>query len=471
MSRVSKRIVIQVVPPHFFLSHGNNMGKRSRANQNRMNNLAKGAKGHNYDPKRVRIDSNTHTAENSTIASRRVAINENSDFVILNGSNHISLANITNSSTQISSTTDSFAYRKVTIEEIEDLGVSQVNPLRSDEYVGLLFVPSDLEAQQDWISEIHALQQREKEFQVDPDSTLYRDADGTLWDIKADEDNDPWVYTLHNDNLDLGSDISESEDGDYDIEMEIDDEDEPEDTDDEVEIITPDPEVFQPTQRSCNSWDSRKPPTILEARLAIKDLDLIFKPPHVKGHGHKECLVPLVTRTRLEHIREFLNLYQLNDHSKYSKAGEGHNESCWMASSLATAQFQGSSKYRAKNLWKWVKAYCTDRSAWPVPLNPNTKRSTPIDDPDISAAIALHLQSIGKYVRAMDIVQYLSNSAVQKNLGIKKAISLATAQRWMKKMGYRWTKKPSGQYIDGHEHADVVYYRQQIFLPAWAELD
>ena len=38
-------------------------------------------------------------------------------------------------------------------------------------------------------------------------------------------------------------------------------------------------------------------------------------------------------------------------------------------------------------------------------------------------------------------------------------------------MGYRWTKKPSGQYIDGHERADVVYYRQQVFLPAWAELD
>ena len=223
------------------------MGKRSRANQNRTNNLAKGAKGHGHDLKRVSIDSNTQTTENSKNSSRHVAIDENSGFVILNDSNRISLANITNSSTQISSTTDSFAYRKVSIDEIEDLGVSQVNPLRSDEYVGLLFVLSDLGAQQDWISKIHALQQHEKECQVDPDSTPYRDADGTLWDIEADEDNDPWVYTLHDNNLDLGSepdmdDISDSEDGDYDIEMEIDDEDEPEDTDDEVEIITPDPE-------------------------------------------------------------------------------------------------------------------------------------------------------------------------------------------------------------------------------------
>jgi hypothetical protein len=37
----------------------------------------------------------------------------------------------------------------------------------------------------------------------------------------------------------------------------------------------------------------------------------------------------------------------------------------------------------------------------------------------------------------------------------------------MKKLGYRWTKDPKGQYVDGHERQDVVHYRQNIFLPAW----
>jgi hypothetical protein len=41
----------------------------------------------------------------------------------------------------------------------------------------------------------------------------------------------------------------------------------------------------------------------------------------------------------------------------------------------------------------------------------------------------------------------------------------------MNKMGYQWTKKPSGQYVDGHERPDVVYYRQSVFLPAWAEFN
>ena len=44
------------------------------------------------------------------------------------------------------------------------------------------------------------------------------------------------------------------------------------------------------------------------------------------------------------------------------------------------------------------------------------------------------------------------------------------AQRWMWKMGYWWMKKLSGQYVDGHEQADVVYYHQMVFLqhgPSW----
>jgi hypothetical protein len=37
----------------------------------------------------------------------------------------------------------------------------------------------------------------------------------------------------------------------------------------------------------------------------------------------------------------------------------------------------------------------------------------------------------------------------------------------MKKLDYRWTKTGlKGQYVDGHEHEDVVAYRQKVFLPA-----
>ena len=52
----------------------------------------------------------------------------------------------------------------------------------------------------------------------------------------------------------------------------------------------------------------------------------------------------------------------------------------------------------------------------------------------------MHLQSIGKYVKAANLVQYLSDSLVQKYFGMKSTISLATAKRWMHTLGYRWLR-------------------------------
>jgi len=41
----------------------------------------------------------------------------------------------------------------------------------------------------------------------------------------------------------------------------------------------------------------------------------------------------------------------------------------------------------------------------------------------------------------------------------------------MSLLGYRWTKEPKGQYQDGHERADVVEYRQKVFLHAWVKFE
>lgn len=40
----------------------------------------------------------------------------------------------------------------------------------------------------------------------------------------------------------------------------------------------------------------------------------------------------------------------------------------------------------------------------------------------------------------------------------------------MKKLEYHWTKDLKGQFVDGHERDDVVTYRQETFLPAWAAI-
>lgn len=364
----------------------------------------------------------------------------------------------------------------MTIEEISDEDeYPSFDPLASDEFTGLLFVPADPNELDHFLKQLTAEQQRfldaRQQCQVQSPELPYTDENGVVWassdsqEHEADPNVTDWLFDMDSpdgDNSDHNSEASNETDEESthpdlpDMDGSYSDEEE---------------ESSADGNSSTNNrpWAARRAPTIQQAREALKDLNRILRPPRAKGRGYKECTIPLAVRTRLEWMRDFLYLYQ-DDSSVYGKQHDGRAR--WTSTSLQAAHNQQSTPHRAKKLRKWSRAYIKDRTAWPIPQNPNDKRlSSRIDDPDVAADIANHLQSIGKYVRALDIVHYLSNSETRSRLQVKKAISLATARRWMNKMGYRWTKRPSGQYIDGHERDDVVYYRQHVYLPVWAQLD
>ena len=50
--------------------------------------------------------------------------------------------------------------------------------------------------------------------------------------------------------------------------------------------------------------------------------------------------------------------------------------------------------------------------------------------------------------------------------GYPRKVSVATAQRWLHSLGFQVIKKKKGTYVDGHERADVIDYRQK-FLKKW----
>ena len=99
------------------------------------------------------------------------------------------------------------------------------------------------------------------------------------------------------------------------------------------------------------------------------------------------------------------------------------------------------------------------------------KRESRINDEELSSEIQIYLQSVGKYACAQDIVNFSKSEDVQKQYSFTKPISLATAKLWMSLLGYRWTKELKGQYQDGHERADMVEYRQKVFLCAWVKFE
>jgi len=54
---------------------------------------------------------------------------------------------------------------------------------------------------------------------------------------------------------------------------------------------------------------------------------------------------------------------------------------------------------------------------------------------------------------------------------VEKVLTSRTAARWLNQIGYKYKECKKGVYKDGHERADVVTYRQDVFLPALEDLE
>ena len=201
------------------------------------------------------------------------------------------------------------------------------------------------------------------------------------------------------------------------------------------------------------------PPTFGEARAALEDIKKVLKPPRKKGPGYQHHDLDELTYSRVEAMRKFL--------WKYIDGGETRG---WMRASLETARDHERGPAHARLLREWTRAFIVDREDLPKNIY-GTWKSSMLDDEGVAEAIHLHLQSLGPYVRAQDVVDFLKRPEVMAQINLKKSINIVTAQRWMKKLGYRWTLTPTGQYVDGHERVDIINYRQKKFLPRWMSIE
>jgi hypothetical protein len=142
----------------------------------------------------------------------------------------------------------------------------------------------------------------------------------------------------------------------------------------------------------------------------------------------------------------------------------------WIASSLEAAAAVQRTPWYGQGLQDRAHAFINDRDDLLFNIYGQWNDSLLDKDESIAQDIHVHLQSIGKYVKAMDLVDFLDTPEMRNRTHLNKRINVATAQRWMKKLDYRWTTDPKGQFVDGHEREDIVAYQQNVFLPAWREL-
>ncbi|KIO15956.1 hypothetical protein M407DRAFT_86598 [Tulasnella calospora MUT 4182] len=141
-----------------------------------------------------------------------------------------------------------------------------------------------------------------------------------------------------------------------------------------------------------------------------------------------------------------------------------------MEASELAAIGAGKGKELGRRLREWTRAYLKDRTCLPTFHYRNVHKAL-IEDEEIRQEVQLHLQSLGKYFKAADIVEYSARPEVLERWGHEKPISERTARNWLHAMEYRYGKELKGQYVDGHERDDVVKYRQDVFLKQWMELE
>lgn len=202
-------------------------------------------------------------------------------------------------------------------------------------------------------------------------------------------------------------------------------------------------------------------PALHEAQSALDDIKKILHPPRNKGPGYDNPGLDKLLHSRLEGMRHFLWAY-INPQSSTHGA--------WGSSSIKAADDLEKGTTFARKFREWSRAFLADRED--IPFNPYGKWNESVIDRDATLAqdIHLHLQGIGLFVKALDLIDFMDTPDMRARSGRTKRLCISAAQRWMRKLEYRWTINPKGQYVDGHEREDVVAYRQLIFLPAWSKI-
>ncbi|KAH7904928.1 hypothetical protein BJ138DRAFT_993281, partial [Hygrophoropsis aurantiaca] len=148
--------------------------------------------------------------------------------------------------------------------------------------------------------------------------------------------------------------------------------------------------------------------------------------------GHRTPDFSPLLQTRLEFLKTFLWCYVDPRSDTYG---------CWGPSALRAANMSDKGEWGSRKVREWARNYVEDRENLPESRY-GTWTTSRIDDEDFAGEILLHLQSIGKHVRAEDIVSYLDQESLKEKYQMKQTVSLATAKRWMKKLEYRWSDVP-----------------------------
>jgi hypothetical protein len=205
----------------------------------------------------------------------------------------------------------------------------------------------------------------------------------------------------------------------------------------------------------------REPPTLIGAIEALKDLKELLHPHRKNAPGRDDPELNLFVRTRMEGMQSLLSFYTNPKSTTYDK---------WGPSAYQAAISLDRGRHCARQLCILVREFIKNRAVLPINPYGNWNESLLLDE-DVANEINIYLQSIGPEISGKKLMDFINDDeALRSRHGIDKKISLRTAQRYLNALGYRYKAPAKGQYVDGHEREDVVFYRDQVFLPQWRRI-
>ena len=90
---------------------------------------------------------------------------------------------------------------------------------------------------------------------------------------------------------------------------------------------------------------------------------------------------------------------------------------------------------------------------------------------NMAAAVTAYWQKQTNLQDAQQRTAWVYQALVDRKEKGKLSVTVSTAVRWLRKLGFEWREVRKGVFIDGHEKEDVVDYRTHTFIPRWTELE
>lgn len=149
-------------------------------------------------------------------------------------------------------------------------------------------------------------------------------------------------------------------------------------------------------------------PLIPAARDAHKDLTAILRPPRASGKGSKPFEGDELLRKRLQMMKMFLSVY----------INEAH-PTTWICASKTAAHAFEMSIHTAQCSRKWTRSFIDNCADLPFNLY-GIWNTCMLQKGDLATEIGEHLQSIGKYVKAKDMVIFLDADHIKMKYAPKK---------------------------------------------------